>query len=154
MNRQLHTLKKKSAQITIAILILLILATVVYFASRLVQFNQTAVEKPASAVVGKGQLQLSDQSLFGHYSPRTEPQLADIGMSLVGVLANPGDEHDPASRVVLKSASGDSKVYHIGDSLPGGYVITAIQSEKLLLTNSQGFPFYIKLVKPSLNLVG
>jgi hypothetical protein len=153
LNKKLiQRIKKPSASLILVLLGVLIVCTGIFFAIRISVIQQ--IDLPV--LVPKSHAQkvplLGDESIFGQYSRVEEPQKADINREVVGLVADPVDPQSSAGRVVLRDLQGESKIYRIGSPLPGGYKITQIFPEKIILVDSQGFSYYLNLLKPSLEL--
>lgn len=75
-------------------------------------------------------------ALFGEYVPQ---QLTDIKRSLlnltvVGILfAHPTTD----SQVIIRLPTGQEKMFHVGDTLPGGAIIRRITPDGILVMHNQ-----------------
>ena len=77
---------------------------------------------------------LLHSALFGVYVPNnlndTSVKKSMLNVTLVGILfANQINE----SQVIIRSASGDERIYKLGDKIPGGAVIKRIMASGILV---------------------
>ncbi len=125
--------------------VLAIIATSAYFVTTAVDlYSLPKVPKPFSTKpVNKPSL--AEEALFGHYDHVSEPQIANIGFTLVGLVVDPISTHSPRSIAMLRDAQGDTKAYHLGSLLPGGYEVSEIKPKAVFFQDSQGILYYLKL---------
>ena len=143
-----QSIKEKGPWLVVGLLSLLILWTLAYFISSLVQLHKTPVHKIRHTHVGKQPLLLAEESLFGQYDKKMAAQKADIGLTVVGLVADPVDPESSTAMAVVKNQQGKSKIIHIGSTLDSSYTVTKILTKKIMMENEQGFPYYLALVKP------
>lgn len=86
-------------------------------------------------------------SLFGLYLDEAHVKKSMLNVTLVGILfAEPVEE----SQVIIRLASGDEKVYKVGDDLPGEVTLKRILADGILVERL-GVLESISLPKESLN---
>lgn len=84
----------------------------------------------ASSSLGKRSAAIRAAALFGVDSQGATPVQSELGWALVGVIA----ETDPGTgRAILGENTAATRVYAVGDSLPGGRRLHAVYPDRVLL---------------------
>lgn len=141
-------IKEKGPWLVVGLLSLLILWTLSYFVSSIIQLNKAPTHTIKHHAPMKQSLKLADESLFGKYNKIIEAQKADIGLTVVGLVADPIDPQSSSAMAVVKNQQGKSNVVRVGNILAGSYTITKILTKRIIMENEQGYPYYLALIKP------
>lgn len=142
---------EKRGPLLLAVLsVFFILATVIYFGIGIHRLRQMPSHHVSETTAPVRRVGLADQSLFGSYDHVPKPQLAQIGLTVVGLVADPVDSQSRSAIAVLRNSAGESKPYHFGNSLPGGYTITEITPRRVMMQNANGLVYYLELSRPHL----
>jgi hypothetical protein len=149
---KLNRIKRRAPHWVSGVLVILMIATAGYFIAVGMKLRSPVLVGHPDKPVKHRATTLADQSLFGHDNHVPQPQLANIGLTVVGLVADPVDPQSRAAIAVLRSSQGEAKRYHVGSSLPDGYRITQIKSDRVIMTNGQGLPYYLKLYRAKLSL--
>lgn len=90
-------------------------------------------------------------SIFGDYIPENSSEIkakkSTLHLKLMGVILSP-DEHQ--SQAILQLQNQQEKIFHVGDTVPGGAVIQRINVDDLYLMRN-GEAEYLYLPEKPLN---
>ena len=105
-----------------------------FFFRNVIDFNEgtSAVETTQNKADTEKELQKS--ALFGEYLPpnmdESSIKQTMLNVKLVGIMYADKIEN---SQVIIRSAGGEDKNYHLGDKIPGGAIIKRILADGILL---------------------
>jgi general secretion pathway protein C len=121
-------------------------------------FTEEAIQIPARSVPNLALIvpipreEILKMPLFGEFLPEdlagVELKNSTLHLKLLGVLFS---EDEQKSAVIIELSGGEQRIYHVGDTLPGGAVVQRINPDEIYVSRNGGVE-YLFLPEKGINL--